>query len=99
MANITKFSKIIAGTMTWGSWGKQLQKKEIINLMQHCFELGITTFDHADIYGGYTTEQDFGNAFKNGFAGIWRNSHYRLAREYVSRNLTSPDSPYFLLCG
>lgn len=63
MANITKFSKIIAGTMTWGSWGKQLQKKEIINLMQHCFELGITTFDHADIYGGYTTELDFGNAF------------------------------------
>ena len=63
MANITKFSKIIAGTMTWGRWGKQLQKKEIISLMQHCFELGITTFDHADIYGGYTTEQDFGNAF------------------------------------
>jgi len=63
MANITKFSKIIAGTMTWGGWGKQLQKKEIISLMQHCFELGITTFDHADIYGGYTTEQDFGNAF------------------------------------
>ena len=63
MANITKFSKIIAGTMTWGRWGKQLQKKEIISLMQHCFELGITTFDHADIYGGYSTEQDFGNAF------------------------------------
>lgn len=63
MANITKFSKIIAGTMTWGRWGKQLQKREIISLMQHCFELGITTFDHADIYGGYTTEKDFGNAF------------------------------------
>ncbi|MBT8302395.1 MAG: aldo/keto reductase [Maribacter sp.] len=63
MTNITKFSKIIAGTMTWGRWGKQLQKKEFVNLMQHCFELGITTFDHADIYGGYTTEEDFGNAF------------------------------------
>ena len=25
---------------------------------------GITSFDHADIYGGYTTEADFGNAFK-----------------------------------
>jgi len=63
MANITNFSKIIAGTMTWGKWGKQLQKKEIIKLMQHCLDLGITTFDHADIYGGYTTEEDFGNAF------------------------------------
>ncbi|NNK76906.1 MAG: aldo/keto reductase, partial [Maribacter sp.] len=47
----------------WGRWGKQLQKKEFVNLMQHCLELGITTFDHADIYGGYTTEEDFGNAF------------------------------------
>lgn len=25
--------------------------------------MGITTFDHADIYGGYTTEADFGKAF------------------------------------
>lgn len=63
MANITKFSKIIAGTMTWGKWGKRLQKKEISSLIKHCFDLGITTFDHADIYGGYTTEEDFGNAF------------------------------------
>ncbi|RYG52139.1 MAG: aldo/keto reductase, partial [Chitinophagaceae bacterium] len=27
-------------------------------------ENGITTFDHADIYGGYTTENDFGNGFR-----------------------------------
>ncbi|HKO76098.1 MAG TPA: aldo/keto reductase, partial [Flavobacterium sp.] len=26
-------------------------------------ESGISTFDHADIYGGYTTEEDFGKAF------------------------------------
>lgn len=63
MANITKFSRIIAGTMTWGSWGKQLPKREMTGLMNHCLELGITTFDHADIYGGYTTETDFGKAF------------------------------------
>lgn len=43
--------------------GKTATKKEIISLIQHCFKLGITTFDHADIYGGYTTELDFGNAF------------------------------------
>lgn len=29
-----------------------------------CLDLGITTFDHADIYGGYTTEADFGLAFR-----------------------------------
>ncbi len=57
------FSKIIAGTMTWGVWGKNLDKKQMIHLMNICIESGITTFDHADIYGGYTTEASFGDAF------------------------------------
>ncbi len=59
----TPFSKIIAGMMTWGIWGKNLDKKQMIDLMNFCLETGITTFDHADIYGGYTNESDFGNAF------------------------------------
>jgi predicted oxidoreductase len=59
----TPFSKIIAGTMTWGIWGKNLDKNQMIELMNSCIETGITTFDHADIYGGYTTETAFGNAF------------------------------------
>ena len=49
--------------MTLGVWGKQLNKKQIIDLIQHYIEQGITSFDHADIYGGYTTETDFGYAF------------------------------------
>jgi predicted oxidoreductase len=61
--NKTLFSKIIAGTMTWGYWGKNLNKNQMIELMNSCIETGITTFDHADIYGGYTTEAAFGNAF------------------------------------
>ena len=61
--NKTPFSKIIAGTMTWGIWGKNLSKNQMIDLMNTCFESGITTFDHADIYGGYTTEASFGAAF------------------------------------
>jgi len=65
MANDAPYSKIIAGTMTWGSWGKQLSKAEMIGLLHHCIELGISTFDHADIYGGYTTETVFGNAFED----------------------------------
>ena len=60
----TPFSKIIAGTMTWGIWGKNLDKNQIIDLINSCLETGITTFDHADIYGGYTTESDFGTAFR-----------------------------------
>lgn len=65
MKNHGTYSRIIAGTMTWGSWGKQLSKVAMMELMHHCLELGISTFDHADIYGGYTTEADFGNAFKD----------------------------------
>tara|TARA_R110002051_G_scaffold227845_1_gene290106 strand:- start:6403 stop:7278 length:876 start_codon:yes stop_codon:yes gene_type:complete len=64
MGNNTNYSKIIAGTMTWGSWGKQLSTLEMVKLMKQCLDLGITTFDHADIYGDYTTEADFGKAFQ-----------------------------------
>lgn len=56
--------------MTWGRWGKQLSKKEMADLINHCLSHNITTFDHADIYGGYTTETDFGKAFMD--SGIKR---------------------------
>ena len=57
------FSKIIAGTMTWGIWGRNCSTEEMTALMDLCLESGISTFDHADIYGGYTTEAAFGKAF------------------------------------
>nr|WP_288982206.1 aldo/keto reductase [uncultured Allomuricauda sp.] len=65
MEQTTKFSRIISGAMTWGSWGKKLSKNEMIELMHHSIECGLTTFDHADIYGSYSTEGDFGAAFKD----------------------------------
>ena len=66
MKSKSSLSKIIAGTMHWGVWGKKLSSTEIIQLINCCLENKITTFDHADIYGGYTTEADFGMAFKQG---------------------------------
>lgn len=59
----TTLSPIIAGTMNWGVWDKNLNQKEMESMINICFENKITTFDHADIYGSYTTESDFGNAF------------------------------------
>ena len=59
------FSRIVAGTMFWGVWGKQLSKKEMIALIEFCVENKITSFDHADIYGGYTTEAEFGKALND----------------------------------
>lgn len=68
MANID-YSRVIAGTMTWGKWGNELTEKEMMERMHCCMHNGITTFDHADIYGDYTTELDFGKAFaKSGIA-------------------------------
>ena len=58
------FSELIAGTMRWGIWGANHSVKEIQKLIQVCVEENITTFDHADIYGGHTTEELFGNAWK-----------------------------------
>ncbi|MFC4816206.1 aldo/keto reductase [Flavobacterium sp. GCM10023249] len=58
-----KLSQIIAGTMTWGSWGKNLDTKGMISIMESCLLRQISTFDHADIYGGHTTEESFGKAF------------------------------------
>ena len=58
-----KLSKIIAGTMNWGIWDKKLNTQEMLQLIHVCVENKITTFDHADIYGGYTTEAEFGKAF------------------------------------
>ncbi|WP_422106381.1 aldo/keto reductase [Winogradskyella sp.] len=82
-----KYSRLIAGTMTWGSWGKQLSKKEMADLMHHCLSLNITTFDHADIYGAYTTEADFGKAFLD--SGIQRDAIQLISKcgiQYVCEN-------------
>ncbi len=61
----TTISPIIAGAMNWGIWDKNLNTKEMENMIHLCVENKITTFDHADIYGDYTTETDFGKAFSS----------------------------------
>ena len=91
----TPFSKIIAGTMTWGIWGKNLDKNQMIELMNHCLETGITTFDHADIYGGYTNEAAFGAAF--GESGINRKKVQLISKcgiQLVSENRSAKIKHY-----
>jgi len=62
--NGPRFSRIVAGVMQWGVWGKQLAPRQMLRLIEQCVELGVTTFDHADIYGHYTTEAEFSAALK-----------------------------------
>jgi predicted oxidoreductase len=61
--NSSKFSRIIAGTMNWGVWGKKYNTFDMAKMIHCCISNNITSFDHADIYGDYTNEADFGKAF------------------------------------
>ena len=49
--------------MSWGAWGKKFNPNQMQRMIETIVDLGISTFDHADIYGGYTTESAFGTAF------------------------------------
>jgi len=60
-----QLSQIVAGVMNWGVWGADYKPSEVAALIDGCVNLGVTSFDHADIYGGYTTEALWGEAINN----------------------------------
>ncbi|MFA5555469.1 MAG: aldo/keto reductase [Flavobacteriaceae bacterium] len=60
----TILSPVIAGTMNWGIWDKNLNTTQMSNLIQVFIENKVSSFDLADIYGGYTTEASFGKALE-----------------------------------
>lgn len=53
-------SRIIHGYWRLRHWN--LSDQELLKLIEQVLELGITSFDHADIYGNYTCEAYFGRA-------------------------------------
>jgi predicted oxidoreductase len=57
-------SSPIAGCMRWGVWGAGFSTMQYRQMMEACLQYGINSFDHADIYGNYTTEAEFGDALK-----------------------------------
>jgi len=56
-------SRLVQGVWRLADWN--YQKAEIEGLIEACLELGIDTFDHADIYGNYSCEEMFGHAIKH----------------------------------
>mgnify|MGYP006343366671 FL=1 len=56
------YSPIVVGTMRWGIWGANHSVKNVQHLIEISLEEDLFTFDHADIYGDYTTEKLFGDA-------------------------------------
>lgn len=54
----------IVGTMRFGKWGANLSAREYEYFIDGCLDLGLSCFDHADIYGAYSTEEEFGQVIK-----------------------------------
>lgn len=53
-------SPVVAGAWRMASWGFSAAQRA--DWIAQCMDLGITTFDHADIYGDYQVEALFGEA-------------------------------------
>ena len=59
---INSFSSVIVGCMDWGSWRRNFDTGQMTELIEFCVDHGLSSFDHADIYGDYTVEGQFGKA-------------------------------------
>lgn len=53
-------SRVILGLWRLKDWS--LSKEQLLTLIEQSLELGVTSFDHADIYGNYECEALFGEA-------------------------------------
>ena len=57
-----EFSRIVHGYWRLMDWN--ISDNELVKLIEEVYDLGITTVDHADIYGNFSCEEKFGNALK-----------------------------------
>lgn len=62
MAEGLEYSRVVLGFWRLLDWN--LTTDELIRYLEECLDIGITTMDHADIYGNYTVEEKFGEALK-----------------------------------
>jgi predicted oxidoreductase len=82
-----KLSPIVAGCWRMDAWGWTAAQR--LDWIEACIDLGITSFDHADIYGGYSVEALFGEA-------LARKPALRQKLQLVSKcgiQLVSPQRP------
>lgn len=53
-------SQVVMGCMRIADSG--LTEAELLRLVEECLDMGVTSIDHAPVYGGYTCEKIFGDA-------------------------------------
>lgn len=81
--------KPIVGCMRWGTWGANFTTGQYQQMIEQCIEIGLDEFDHADIYGDYTTEAEFGAVLKG-------NSSLRNKMKLITKcgiKMISPNRP------
>lgn len=82
--------KPIVGCMRWGVWGENFTTSQYEQIINQCLEIDLDIFDHADIYGHYTTEADFGHALKG-------NTSLRSQIKIITKcgiNMLTPNRPH-----
>jgi predicted oxidoreductase len=57
-----ELSRIVAGMWRMVDWDMTVQQR--VALIEQCIAMGVTSFDHADIYGNYGVEGLFGEALR-----------------------------------
>lgn len=57
-----ELSRIVAGMWRMGQWNMSVAQR--VGFIEECLALGVTSFDHADIYGDYGVEELFGDALR-----------------------------------
>ena len=62
LLNELTLSRITVGMWRLMDWN--MPEKELLEFIDGCLALGVTTFDHADIYGNYGVEEAFGKALR-----------------------------------
>lgn len=57
-----EFSRFVMGYWRLMDWN--MSARQLVSFIEEHLDLGVTTVDHADIYGGYQCEAAFGEALK-----------------------------------
>ncbi|MHC1708780.1 MAG: aldo/keto reductase family oxidoreductase [Bacteroidales bacterium] len=71
-----KLSRIVHGQMRMAEW--KLSQLDLLRLIEQLIELGVTSFDHADIYGNYSCESVLGNVLR-------KHTHLRNKIEIITK--------------
>jgi len=57
-----EISPIVQGFWRLNNW--DMSNQDLLRFVEEAMDMGVTTFDHADVYGDYTCEALFGQIFK-----------------------------------